>query len=96
MQFSDFLNFNKMISGSVIKFLYWLGIAIILLFLFGSIAGSISTMGWNAGLGLLQFAVALLGAALGILLWRVICEMYLTFLSINDRLGQIRDKLPGA
>ena len=53
-------------------------------------------MSWNGALGLLQFVVALIAGALGILLWRVICEMYLTFLSMNDRLGEIRDKLPGA
>lgn len=96
MQFSDFLNFNKMVAGSIIKFLYWLGIVIILLFGFGTVTGSINTMSWNAGLGLLQLVVAFVGVAFGILIWRVICEMYLTFLSINDRLGQIRDKLPGA
>lgn len=95
MQFSDFLNFNKMVTGSVLKLLYWLGIVIILLFGFGTVTGSINTMSWNAGLGLLQLVVAFVGVAFGILLWRVVCEMYLTFLSINDRLGQIRDKLPG-
>lgn len=96
MSFKDFLSFEKMISGSLIKLLYWLGLVIIVLFVLGALSGSISTMSWNGALGLLQFVVALIAGALGILLWRVICEMYLTFLSMNDRLGEIRDKLPGA
>ncbi|MCF8469783.1 MAG: DUF4282 domain-containing protein [Parvibaculum sp.] len=95
MRFQDFLNFDKMIAGSIIKFLYWLGIVIIMLFGLGAIAGSVSTMSYNGALGLLQLVVAIIGIALGVLLWRVICEMYLIFLSMNERLGQIKDKLPG-
>ena len=96
MSFKNFLNFEKMISGSIIKILYWLGLVIIVLFVLASLSGSINTMSWNGALGLLQFVVALLGGVLAALFWRVICEMYLTFLSMNERLGQIRDKLPGA
>ena len=95
MSFKDFLGFEKMISANLIKLLYWLGLVVIVLFVLASLAGSISTMSWNGALGLLQFVVALIGGVLGVLFWRVICEMYLTFLSMNDRLGQIRDKLPG-
>ncbi|PKQ09662.1 MAG: hypothetical protein CVT73_01470 [Alphaproteobacteria bacterium HGW-Alphaproteobacteria-12] len=94
MRFQDFLNFDKMIAGSIIKFLYWLGIVIIVLFGLGAITGSISTMSYNGALGLLQLVVAIIGIALGVLFWRVICEMYLIFLSMNERLGQIKDKLP--
>ncbi|ABS61664.1 conserved hypothetical protein [Parvibaculum lavamentivorans DS-1] len=96
MRFQDFLTFDKLIAGSIVKFLYWLGVVIILLFGFGTIAGSINTMGYNAGLGLLQLVVGLVGVAFGILLWRVVCEIYLIFVAMNDKLGQIRDKLPGA
>tara|TARA_R110002110_G_scaffold12692_30_gene60400 strand:- start:1502 stop:1792 length:291 start_codon:yes stop_codon:yes gene_type:complete len=94
MRFQDFLNFDKMIAGGIIKFLYWLGIVIIVLFGLGAITGSISTMSYNGALGLLQLVVAVVAIALGILLWRVICEMYLIFLSMNDKLSQIKDKLP--
>ncbi|MEX0838107.1 MAG: DUF4282 domain-containing protein [Parvibaculum sp.] len=96
MRFQDFLTFDKMIAGSIVKFLYWLGIVIILLFGFGSVTGSINTMGFNAGLGLLQLIVGLVGVAFGLILWRVVCEIYLVFVSMNERLAQIRDKLPGA
>ena len=84
MRFQDFLNFDKMIAGGIIKFLYWLGIVIIVLFGLGAITGSISTMSYNGALGLLQLVVAVVA----------ICEMYLIFLSMNDKLSQIKDKLP--
>lgn len=94
MRFQDLLTFDKLIAGSAIKFLYWLGIAIIVLFGLGSFAGSINTMSYNPGLGLLQLVVAVVGIAFGLLFWRIICEMYLTFVSMNERLGEIRDRLP--
>lgn len=94
MRFQDFLNFDKMIAGPAIRILYWLGIAIIVLFGLGSIAGSVNTMSFNPGLGLLQLVVAAVAVVFGLLFWRVICEMYLVFVSMNERLGEIRDKLP--
>lgn len=93
MNFKDFLTFDRLLAGNLIRFLYWLGLVIIVLFVFGSLAGSINTMRYDGWLGLLQFVVALIGGALGIIFWRVICEMYLVFLSMNDRLAEIRDKL---
>ena len=35
MSFKDCLSFEKMISGSLIKLLYWLGLVIIVLFVLG-------------------------------------------------------------
>ncbi|PKQ01624.1 MAG: hypothetical protein CVT73_22465 [Alphaproteobacteria bacterium HGW-Alphaproteobacteria-12] len=96
MSFKDFLSFEKFLSGNILKFLYWLGLVIIVMFVLASMSGSVSTMSYNGALGVLQLLVALAVGALGILLWRVICEMYLVFLSMNDRLKEIRDRLPGA
>ena len=94
MRFQDFLSFDKLIAGSAIKYLYWLGIAIIVIFGLGSFAGSINTMSYNPGLGLLQLVVAVVAVAFGLIFWRVICETYLIFVSMNERLGEIRDRLP--
>lgn len=96
MQFKSFLTFDRLIAGEIVRFLYWLGLVVIVLFIFGSVAGSIEMMGRNAWLGLAQFAFALGGGALMLIFWRVICEMYVVFLSMNDRLKEIRDRLPGA
>lgn len=95
MSFKDFLSFDQMIAAKATRLLYWLGIAAIVLYIFGMITGAIGTMSYNAGLGVLQFVVAIFAAVLGIVFWRVICEMFLTFLSMNDRLKEIRDGRPG-
>jgi len=33
--------------------------------------------------------VALLGGAFGILIWRVVCEIWIVIFSVNDRLGTL-------
>ena len=60
MSFKDFLSFDKMIAGRATQLLYWLGIVAILLYVFGMITGSVGTMSYNAGLGVLQFLVSVL------------------------------------
>ena len=32
--------------------------------------------------------------AFGALVWRIVIEIYMVIFSINDRLGEIRDRLP--
>ncbi|MEP2828679.1 DUF4282 domain-containing protein [Parvibaculum sp.] len=96
MTFKDFLNFDKLIAAQATRLLYWLGIAAILLYIFGMITGAVGTMNYNAGLGVLQFLVAIFALVFAIVFWRVICEMFLTLLSMNDRLKEIRDGRPGS
>ena len=96
MRIQDFLNFDTLIAGKAIRLLYWLGIIIIVLFAFGSVAGSIRTMGWNMGLGSLQLAVALVATVFGIILWRLTCEFWLVFFAIDEKLARIEKKLPDA
>lgn len=96
MQFKDFLTFDRLIAGEIVRILYWLGLVIIVLFVFGSVAGSIDMMGRNAWLGLAQLVFALGGGALMLIFWRVVCEMYLVFVSMNERLKEISAKTTGA
>src|SRR3989344_1520394 len=65
MNFKDFLSFEKFLSGNILKFLYWLGLVIIVMFVLASMSGSISTMSYNGALGLLQLVVAMAVGALG-------------------------------
>ena len=95
MTFKDFLNFDKIIAGKAIKLLYWLGITAILLYVFGMVTGAVGAMNYNPGLGVLQLVVAVFALVFAIVFWRVICEMFLTFLSMNERLREIRDGRPG-
>lgn len=87
MQFSDFLSFEKLITPSVIKIVYWLGIAVLVVFGVGSFFMGLFYGSFGAGL------MSLVGSVLGLLLWRVMCELYIVIFGMFDRLGQIRDGL---
>ena len=41
-------------------------------------------------------ALAVIGTALGALVWRVVCELWMLGFNIYDRLGEIRDRLGSA
>jgi hypothetical protein len=42
---------------------------------------------------LFQGLMYLVTAVLGLLMWRVLCELYIVIFGMYDRLGQIRDSL---
>ncbi|HMM13978.1 MAG: DUF4282 domain-containing protein [Parvibaculum sp.] len=94
MNWQAFLSFDRMIATSVVKFLYWIGIALIGLGGLIAFIGSFSTMGYSFGMGLGQLVMAVLGTVIAIVLWRVVCELYIVIFSMHDRLGEIRDRLP--
>lgn len=94
MNWQAFLNFDRMIATSVIKFLYWIGIVLIILGGLITFFGAFATMGYSFGAGLGQLIMAVLGTLVGLILWRILCELYIVFFSIHDRLGDIRDRLP--
>jgi hypothetical protein len=87
MQLSVFFSFEKLITPSVIKIVYWLGIAVLLVF--GVASFFMGLLSGSLGAGLLS----LVGSVLGLLLWRVMCELYIVIFGMFDRLGQIRDGL---
>ncbi len=84
MDGQDFLNFDKLIAPTLIKFVYWVGLIFILLSTLGSVF-----WGFGFGGGIIHFFVTLLGALLAALVWRIVCELWTAIFSINDRLGII-------
>lgn len=94
LKVSDFVGFEKMIAVTVVKVLYWFGLAAIIIGGIVSIFGSFSTMGYSFSMGLGQFLLTLIGIAVAFILWRVLCELYIVVFSMHDRLGEIRDRLP--
>ena len=80
----DFVNFDKLLAPTLIKFVYWVGLTFILLSTLGGLF-----WGFGFGGGIIHFFVTLLGAMLAALAWRIICELWIAVFSINDRLGII-------
>ncbi len=84
MEGQDFLNFDKLIAPTLIKFVYWVGLIFILLSTLGGVF-----MGFGFGGGIIHFFVTLVGGMLAALVWRIVCELWTAIFSINDRLGII-------
>jgi hypothetical protein len=82
-----FLSFEKLIAPTLIKIVYWIGIAVVIL---GCLASGVGMMGYNAAQGLL---IIVLGIPIGVIFWRFWCEIILVTFGVYDRLGEIRDKL---
>jgi hypothetical protein len=88
MRFNDLLNFEKLVTPSVIKVVYWLGVAVLLIW---------AVVGFLGGLfaqnSIIVAVISLVGAAIGLLLWRVMCELYIVIFGMFERLGDIRNLL---
>lgn len=87
---SRFTSFDKLIATTLIKILYWLGIAGIAIGVLGGIIG-----GFSGGFvpGLIALVVAPIIGLIGLIFWRFVCEIYIVIFGMYDRLGEINQKL---
>lgn len=90
---ADLLSFEKTLSLTLLRFVYYLGLVGIALAVIVKALGGIGTMRYSAATGLGAVLLSLLGGGLGVLLWRVMCELWMVIFGIYDRLGQIREHL---
>lgn len=91
-----FTTFDRLIATTLIKILYWIGLIGALVFTVFAMLGGLIGMPQSFLAGLGVFVGAPIGGALFIIVWRFLMEVYIVIFSIHDRLGEIRDKLPGA
>jgi len=89
---NDLMNFNKFVAPTLIKIVYWIGIVGIILAVLGALATVMSMMSYDAARALGMLIIALIGGAAAILMWRVMCEVWIVIFSINDRLGLLVDR----
>lgn len=78
-----FLSFDKFVTPTVIKVVYWIGIVCIVI---SSVVWGIAAAQHNA----LAPIAAIIGLILGLLLWRVYCELIMLWFKIHDELTGIR------
>lgn len=93
--FGDLFQFEKMVAPVVLKVVYWLGLAGIVIMMLIGIAGGLGTMSWNVATGLGTILISILSAGFGVLMWRVMIEVYMVLFGIHQRLGEVRDALKG-
>jgi hypothetical protein len=88
MTLGSFLSFEKLITPTIIKAVYVIGLILILLG--GVISFFTSLFAGAFGSALLT----LLGTLVGLLAWRMYCELVIVLFGLYDRAGEIRDRLP--
>ena len=87
--FSDLLSFEKNLSLTLIRIVYFLGLCWIALAALVSAFGAFGVMNYSFFAGLGTLLTAVLGGSVGVLVWRVICELWMVIFGIYDRLGQV-------
>ena len=92
-EIKDLLTFDKMIATRVMKVLYFAGLVGVVGFGLVSFVGSFGVMRYNVSAGLGAMFIAVVATTLGVLVWRVTCELWLLGFNIFDRLGEIRDRV---
>lgn len=88
---NQFLSFDKLIGAKLITILYYLGLIGIALGLIAGVLSGLGTMvsfSFFGGIGMV--IGSLIGAALGLLFWRFLCEMYLLLFRMADDLRDIK------
>lgn len=90
MGLKDFLNFEKFLTPSLVKIVYWIGIIAITI----STAGAFFTSFSSFGGGLRVALGSIVAFVVGIIFWRVLCEGIMLSFRIYDRLTEIKDRLP--
>ncbi|MHB1787633.1 MAG: DUF4282 domain-containing protein [Acidimicrobiales bacterium] len=97
----EFLSFRAMVTSSVIKVLYTLGavaitITSIVVFIMSFIPPSCDSYGYCTSRGGGMFVlISVLVLIFGNLWWRLICEWFIIFFSIHDRVRSIEEQLVG-
>ena len=93
--FSRFTSFEKLIAPSLIKVFYWIGVAGIGLMTLVMLVGALGafTQSFAAGLGGLVATPII--SLVSLIFWRFICEAYMVFFGMYDRLGNIQEAVGG-
>ncbi|MBB6260110.1 hypothetical protein FHS77_000634 [Paenochrobactrum gallinarii] len=90
MNIQDMTSFDKFLTPTLIKVVYWIGNAGIALMSLMMILSAFSYM----GRGVMQVLGAIVFFVVGLIFWRVMCEGIMLTFRIYDRLTEIRDRLP--
>jgi hypothetical protein len=89
--------FDRLIGPVLVKIVYYVGFVAIAFGAIGGLFGAVlAIVGGNIGLAAMQLLAVPAVAAVALVYWRFLCELFmLAFLSF-ERLGEIRDLIAGA
>jgi hypothetical protein len=91
-QFQDLFQWDRFITPTIIKTLYWLILVLIVLFGISGILSGLSMMAISPFSGFIVVLSAVAGVVAGMMFARIIAEFILIVFRINEHLGAIRDQ----
>lgn len=87
-----FLSFDRLIGPQLVKLVYYFGAVVIVIGAIGGLLAAVfSLFGGNFGGGFVQLLAVPAVAAVGLLYWRFVCELFMLAFLGYERLGQVRD-----
>ncbi len=93
----DFFSFRKLITPSIIKFVYIIGMIIIIIFgivvMFSGLPRSSYGYYRDTGVTAAQIFIGILIIFVGNFLWRVLCENIIVIFNIHDILNEIAENI---
>ncbi|QGZ95843.1 DUF4282 domain-containing protein [Terricaulis silvestris] len=90
--FQRFLSFDRLIGPTLVRFVYYVGAAVIVVFALGVLLMAVfSLAGGNLGAGAMQLLAVPAVAAVALVYWRFLCELFMLAFLAFDRLGEVRD-----
>lgn len=90
--FAAFMNFNSFIFPKIAKIIYWIGLILIVLGTLTGVVAALAISGENGGGGIIGAVGILVGGAVGIVVWRIMVELWIVLFSILEVLKDIRDQ----
>jgi len=90
--FENLMNFDVMIGGRLIKIIYYIGLVAIGLSALAGALGALSAMSFSFAYGLGMLIGLVIALALGVLFWRLACELWVLMFRIHEELVAIRNK----
>jgi hypothetical protein len=92
---SDLFQWERFVTPTVIKAFYWLAVVISILLGLASAVSALASMAFNPFVGMIFVIASLLGAAMGVIVSRILAEFVLIVFRINEHLGAIRNQGSG-
>jgi len=94
----DLLTFDRLMTNTVVHLIYWAGLAIIAVGVFGFIGAAVGVairdpFPWGVLMAIPVAVVGLLVMAALLLLWRSFCEFYVAVFKISEDLSALRADL---
>lgn len=92
------LTFERLMTNTVVHLIYWAGLAIIAVGVFGFIGAAVGValrdpFPWGLLMAIPVVVVGLLAMTALLLLWRSFCEFYVAVFKISEDLSALREEM---